>query len=164
MNNPSLNASRGGGASPPLFLKYSVSFHMRGILRSVMTAERGLGRKNVNHASCPNDMWVSVRVFLTMLLSVTDQSVRSQLLILQVGMHSLFSSCGPDIHGAPPITRRKHKHNLTSHWYSFFFYLLVTFWKQTKYALPRGKSCQPPGLASWCDFLSAGYLRYIQAP
>lgn len=128
MNDPSLNASRSGGASPPLFLKYSVSFHMRGILRSVKTAERGLGCKNVNHASCSNDMWVSVRVFLTMPLSVADQSVRSQLLILQVCMHSVFSSCVPDMHGAPPITRHKHKHNLrVSHLIDIhFFYLLVT--------------------------------------
>lgn len=99
MNNPLLNASRGGGASPPLFLKYSVSFHMRGILRSVTTAERGLGRKNVNHASCLTDMWRSGCVFLIMALSVTDQSVRSQLLILQVCMHRVFSSCGPHMHG-----------------------------------------------------------------
>lgn len=128
MNNPSLKASRGGGASPPLFLKYSVSFHMRGILRSVTTAERGLGRKNINHASCLTDMWRSVHVFLIMVLSVTDQTVRSQLLILQGCMHSVFSSCGPYIHGAPPITRRKHKHNVrVSRLIDVLFFFFLTF-------------------------------------
>lgn len=157
MNNPSLNASRGGGASPPLFLKYSVSFHMRGILRSVMTAERGLGHKNVNHASCLTDAEICMRLPNHDALSRwPGPSVHSQLLILQVCMH---------MHGAPPITRHKHKHNVRVSRLidilSFFFNLLVTFWKQMKYAVPKGKSSQPPGLATCWDFLSVSYLHYI---
>lgn len=49
-------------SSPPLFLKYSVSFHMRGIRRSVTTTDRGLDRKNVNHLYCLTHMCVSVCV------------------------------------------------------------------------------------------------------
>lgn len=44
------------GSSPPLFLKYSVSFHMRGIRRSVMTKDMRLGHKNVNLPPCSCDV------------------------------------------------------------------------------------------------------------
>lgn len=82
-----------GGSSPPLFLKYSVSFHMRGIRRSGMTTDKGLDHKNVNHLHCPTDMCVCV--CLSAHLAFSRWQTYSQLItvcVLQLGI-SQTPSC-----------------------------------------------------------------------